>query len=235
MAASVQQVFVSSRPEVENAIQSFIAQGYTVQSQTEESVTMFKKKQFNILWAVTGFFLCLIPLLIYCTICAGESDKMVVIRLGQAAGMAPNRWSGDGRFFWDGGTWRDAATAGVPPYATISDDGRQWWDGFTWRAIGPQLHPAPDMVNPPPTDPLPRRRHISNALRRTQSGRARPRSHTAHRHFCGGPIDAAFVDPSGGELNQGGPRDCRNCQRLLISPSRCCVGICAGGWGGGQP
>ena len=126
MAASVQQVFVSSRPEVENAIQSFIAQGYTVQSQTEDSVTMFKKKEFNILWAVIGFFLCLIPLLIYCIVYAGESDKMVVIRLGQAAGApAPNRWSGDGRFFWDGATWCDAGSAGIPAYAPIS--GSRGW------------------------------------------------------------------------------------------------------------
>lgn len=155
MAASVQQVLVSSRPEVENAIQSFIAQGYTVQSQTEDSVTMFKKKEFNILWAVIGFFLCLIPLLIYCIVYASESDKMVVIRLGQAAGMAPNRRSGDGRFFWDGAIWRDAASAGLPTHAPVSDDGNQWWDGFTWRVIGPQLHAAPDPTNRPPTETLP--------------------------------------------------------------------------------
>ena len=116
---------------------------------------MFKKKEFNILWAVVGLFLCVIPALIYCIIYAGESGKMVVIRVGQAAGTAPNRWSGDGRFFWDGGTWRDAATAGIAAYAPISDDGRQWWDGAAWRPLGPSLLAGPDPTNLPPTQTPP--------------------------------------------------------------------------------
>lgn len=43
-------------------------------------------------------------------------------------------FSDDGRYWWDGQAWKDAA-AEVPPTAQRSPDGRLWWDGRTWRPV----------------------------------------------------------------------------------------------------
>lgn len=53
--------------------------------------------------------------------------------------------SPDGNYWYDGQTWRDAATE-VPPGAQRSSDGTLWWDGRTWR-------PAPQAGPPPQTPP----------------------------------------------------------------------------------
>ena len=43
-------------------------------------------------------------------------------------------FSDDGRYWWDGQAWKDAA-AEVPPTAQRSPDGRLWWDGRAWRPV----------------------------------------------------------------------------------------------------
>jgi hypothetical protein len=82
MATQIRRVTVPTQPELQQAVQSYIAQGFSVQQQTDDSVTMFKKKEFSILWAVVGFVLCIIPLLIYLIVYASESDEMVIINIG---------------------------------------------------------------------------------------------------------------------------------------------------------
>ena len=72
MSSAVMTVPVTSVDELESAIMSYIAQGFTLQNRTPAAVTMFKKKEFNILWAVIGFFLCILPLLIYCIVYATQ-------------------------------------------------------------------------------------------------------------------------------------------------------------------
>jgi hypothetical protein len=47
---------------------------------------------------------------------------------------ATTHMSPDGRFWWDGAAWRDAATS-APATAPRSPDGMFWWDGGTWRAV----------------------------------------------------------------------------------------------------
>jgi hypothetical protein len=81
MATDIQVVEVDSAEGMENAISSFVVQGYVLANKTVHSATMSKKKEFNIIWAIIGFFLCAIPLLIYCISYANERDKVVEIRI----------------------------------------------------------------------------------------------------------------------------------------------------------
>jgi len=58
--------------------------------------------------------------------------------------------STDGKYWWDGQNWRDAATE-APPSAQRSSDGALWWDGQNWRPVphaGPPQQPQQEW---PPT------------------------------------------------------------------------------------
>lgn len=58
--------------------------------------------------------------------------------------------STDGKYWWDGQNWRDAATE-TPPSAQRSSDGALWWDGQNWRPVphaGPPQQPQQEW---PPT------------------------------------------------------------------------------------
>ena len=48
---------------------------------------------------------------------------------GSGVQMSP-----DGRFWWDGQSWRDAHVE-IPPSAQRSADGQFWWDGRQWRPV----------------------------------------------------------------------------------------------------
>jgi hypothetical protein len=72
------QVSVDSAQGMESAITSYIAEGFSLVNKTDKSATMQKKKQFNPLWAVVGFVLCIIPLIIYLFIYAAQTDVQVV-------------------------------------------------------------------------------------------------------------------------------------------------------------
>ncbi len=53
------------------------------------------------------------------------------------AGSVPGagvQMSPDGRYWWDGQSWRDAQVQ-VPPSAQRSADGHFWWDGKQWRPV----------------------------------------------------------------------------------------------------
>lgn len=49
--------------------------------------------------------------------------------------------SDDGRYWWDGQTWRDADHE-APPSAQRSSDGALWWDGRNWRPVPQQAPPV---------------------------------------------------------------------------------------------
>lgn len=70
---------------------SYFAQGFVVVNKTPTSVTLQKKKEFKIIWAVVGFLLCLIPLLIYVVIFLTQPDVEVV---EIAISNAPVQWNG---------------------------------------------------------------------------------------------------------------------------------------------
>lgn len=137
MAASVQQVQVASQEELESTTMSYIAQGFAISNRTAESMTLFKKKEFNVVWAVIGFFLCLLPLLVYCIVYVTQDDQMVVVKIASAidsrSGAAGVTWSEDRQWWWDGASWRDAQLE-LPPDAILAEDGQTWWDGVEWRA-----------------------------------------------------------------------------------------------------
>jgi hypothetical protein len=79
MAQSIiRQVSVSSIPELDQAITSFLAQGYIIANRTPTSVTLQKAKQFSILWTVVGFLLCILPLLIYLIVYASQPDYQII-------------------------------------------------------------------------------------------------------------------------------------------------------------
>jgi hypothetical protein len=140
VAASVQQVQVSSQHELESTITSYIAQGFVVSNRGPESVTLFKKKEFNVIWAVVGFFLCLLPLLVYCIVYATQSDQMVMVTIAAVQSSSELTWSEDRQWWWDGERWRDTLLE-LPPKAVLSEDQGTWWDGETWRPV-----PAPASV-----------------------------------------------------------------------------------------
>jgi hypothetical protein len=153
MPATVSQINVATQPQLDQAINSYIAQGFMVMNRTASSATMFKKKEFNLIWAVIGFFLCLIPLLIYLIKYALEKDLMVEIRIDPAAaGGQVVQMSADGRYWWDGAQWQDAERA-VPPAAQRSGDNRWWWDGSTWRQVPSQSGLPPSGEVPARTEP----------------------------------------------------------------------------------
>jgi hypothetical protein len=112
--AAVSNVPVYSEAQLEQTIMSYIAQGFVVANRTPTSTTMFKKKEFSILWAVVGLILCVIPLLIYLIVYAAQSDRMVQIYLADPASMpaaaaaATGQLSPDGRWRWDGARWQPA-------------------------------------------------------------------------------------------------------------------------------
>ncbi|TMD15866.1 MAG: hypothetical protein E6I96_06120 [Chloroflexi bacterium] len=53
-----------------------------------------------------------------------------------AATAGALQMSDDGRYWWDGQSWRDASRE-VPPGAMRSTDGYYWWDSRTWRPVPP--------------------------------------------------------------------------------------------------
>ena len=77
MGANMTRTTVDSVSAMEQAITSYITQGYTVVNKTSTSVTLIKRKQFSTLWAVIGFIVCVIPLLIYLIVYAMQSDHVV--------------------------------------------------------------------------------------------------------------------------------------------------------------
>jgi len=167
VAAKVQQINVASSVELENTILSYIAQGFVVSNRTTDKVTLFKKKEFNVVWAIIGFFLCLIPLLVYCIVYASQSDEMIVITVGTGAvagqlGGEGVTWSDDRQWWWDGTKWRDAS-AEMPPNVRLSEDEQSWWDGKAWRPVQsgpsesqaapaspPELPASASLPSPPP-------------------------------------------------------------------------------------
>jgi hypothetical protein len=131
-------VLVPDAVALRQTIDSYIVQGFSVAIQDADSATMMKKKEFNVVWAVIGFFLCLIPLLIYCIVYATQHDQMVRIVIGSAAvlgaGAGAIKVSPDGNWWWSEALQKWVGVLEqLPPGVRVSDDGYYWWDGGQWR------------------------------------------------------------------------------------------------------
>lgn len=77
-SSRVQNIPVSNANAMEQVITSYIAQGFVVVNKTETSATLQKRKEFKVVWAVIGFVLCLLPLLIYLIVYATQPEVEVV-------------------------------------------------------------------------------------------------------------------------------------------------------------
>src|SRR5579883_3351262 len=84
MAARVRMVEVDNAADMDNAVRSWIVQGYELANKSATSATMVKRKEFSTLWAVIGFLVCVLPLLVYIIVYAASSDQVVEIRLREA-------------------------------------------------------------------------------------------------------------------------------------------------------
>jgi len=115
LAAVVQQVTVSSPEQLEQMVSMYIARGFMVMNRSASAATVFKKKEFSVLWLVVGLILCVFPLLIYLIIYAAQSDQMVEIRLVHQS--PAGQLSPDGRWRWDGAAWQPVVEQ-LPPAAT---------------------------------------------------------------------------------------------------------------------
>ena len=138
-APMVEYRTVYSPQAMHEAVTGLIAMGFHVAAQTPTETTMLKRKEFSMLWLVIGVVLCVIPLLIYLIVYAGERDSMIILRLqDRPVGSSPMprpeylTWSEDRRVWWDGERWIDPAIS-FPASAPLSEDGLQWWDGQAWR------------------------------------------------------------------------------------------------------
>jgi len=84
VAARVRVVEVDNAADLENAVRSWIVQGFELANKSATSATMVKRKEFSTLWAVIGFLVCVLPLLVYIIVYAASSDQVVEIRLREA-------------------------------------------------------------------------------------------------------------------------------------------------------
>lgn len=63
------------------SISAYIVQGFALANRAQHLATMLRLKRFEALWAVIGFFLCLLPLLIDLIIYATQKDQVVELRV----------------------------------------------------------------------------------------------------------------------------------------------------------
>jgi hypothetical protein len=116
---------------MEVAISSYIAKGFVMANRTPTAATMFKKKEFSILYLVVGFFLCVIPLLVYLIVYSFQRDQMVQIQLVSATSQP------------------QLPTISAQMVGTRSADGQWWWDGAAWQPVPQQTPPAPQSLPEP--------------------------------------------------------------------------------------
>lgn len=75
---AVKQVIVGSKESLDFTRTTYLAKGFVVANSTPEKVVMQKKKEFKALWAIIGFILCVLPLVIYIIVYVTQPDVEIV-------------------------------------------------------------------------------------------------------------------------------------------------------------
>ena len=120
---------VTTREDLEATTARYVIQGYAVVIQSPTSVLLLKRKEFSIIWAIVGFFFCLLPLFIYVIYYMLQTDQVVQIELDSGPVAAPT-----GPLAPAGGSPGLDAPTDAPPQV-ISPDGKHYWDGRAWQPI----------------------------------------------------------------------------------------------------
>jgi hypothetical protein len=122
---------VSSKEELSQKVSMYLSQGFQIMVQSPTSVSLIKRKEFEMKWAVLGFLLCTIPLFIYLIYYANQNDRVVEIRLvspGPVGTYTPESSS-------PASTEAAAAPGGSTAPPQLSPDGTHWWDGTQWHRV----------------------------------------------------------------------------------------------------
>lgn len=122
-------ITVHSNEELRYTVSTYVDQGFEVIAQSPTSVTLIKRKQFQILYAVLALF-CIIPLLVYLFSYANQKEPVIEIRLVPSDAV--------GRLEHEPASPAPAQTAPpgagtVPPQ--LAPDGTHWWDGTQWHRV----------------------------------------------------------------------------------------------------
>ena len=84
--AAFQRVSVPNGSDADQAMVSYVTQGFVVVHRTADLILLHRKKEFKIVWAVIGLVLCILPFLIYLVVYALQPDVEVVeIRIAKPA------------------------------------------------------------------------------------------------------------------------------------------------------
>lgn len=75
---AVKQVNVDSKESLQFTTTTYLAKGFVVANSTPDKVVMQKKKEFKALWAVIGFLLCVVPLIVYIIYYVTQPDVEIV-------------------------------------------------------------------------------------------------------------------------------------------------------------
>ena len=92
MGASIRRVQVHDKASLDSAATAYIAKGFIVANRGDDFVTLQRKKQFSPLWAVVGLVLCVLPLLIYLIVYAGQASRAVHAGMLASIPLCPFRW-----------------------------------------------------------------------------------------------------------------------------------------------
>lgn len=76
--AGSQVVQVPTAKDMESTIAQYLIQGFVVANKTATSAMLQRRKEFKVMWAVIGFLLCVLPLLIYLISYSTKPDVEVI-------------------------------------------------------------------------------------------------------------------------------------------------------------
>jgi len=75
---SVKTVVVDTKEALQFSTTTYLAKGFVVANALPDKVVMQKKKEFKALWAILGFFFCVIPLVVYIIYYVAQPEVEIV-------------------------------------------------------------------------------------------------------------------------------------------------------------